>query len=264
MQTIAVLSRKGGSGKTTVALSLALAARDAGLKAVIADVDPQHSAGEVLRARSDAGQLLVETAAGKLFLLKDACAKSGCDLLIIDTPATPEADLVLAINMADLCVAVSRPSTLDIAAVQQTLALIRRIGRPGLVVLNQCPPARGNAESGLVARATEALTFGGLQVARARLRSCSAYQQAFEHHLGVTEWSPEGEAAREITKLFAEIGERLRLPLGLREPPAAEPARAPRLRLARTAAARPQPQDADPPIVLVGQTLTGAEPGFPA
>jgi chromosome partitioning protein len=140
MKTIAVLSRKGGAGKTTVSLSLAMAARQAGLKVLIADVDPLHSAGEVLNGRPEAQSLLIETTAAKLFVLHDVCRANRYDLLIVDTPPAPEGDVILAINAVDFCLAVARPSALDLAAVQQTLTLVRRMGSSGMVLLNQCPP----------------------------------------------------------------------------------------------------------------------------
>lgn len=212
MKTITVISRKGGAGKTTVALSLALAARQAGLKALVADIDPLHSAGEVLRGRPEADSLLVETAAAKLFILNDVCTKRGVDLLVIDTPVQPEADIVLAVNAADLCLAVTRPNTLDIAAVQQSVSLVRRMNARGLVVLNQCPPLRNGEEQAGVQRATEALKFGGVPTAHAKLRARTAYQHAFAHHCGVTEWDPSGEAAADVLKLLAEITDQLLMP----------------------------------------------------
>lgn len=212
MKTITVLSRKGGAGKTTVALSLALAARQAGLKALVADIDPLHSAAEVLRGRPESEGLLVETAASKLFILGDVCAKRGVDLLVIDTPVTPEADIVLAVNAADLSIAVARPSPLDIAAVQESVALVRRMNARGVVVLNQCPPQRQGQEHVMVQRATEALKFGGVPTAQAKLRARLAYQHAFAHHCGVTEWDPQGEAAADVLRLLAEITGLLLLP----------------------------------------------------
>jgi chromosome partitioning protein len=210
MKTITVLSRKGGAGKTTVAVSLALAARQAGLKAIVADIDPLHSAGEVLRDRPEG--LLVETAAAKLFILGDASRKQGVDLLIIDTPVGPEADIVLAMNGSDLCLAVARPSPLDIAAVMQSVALMRRIGAPGMVVLNQCPPLRNGVEHPAVQRALEALRFGGVPTMESRLRARTAYQQAFAQHCGVTEWDPQSKAAGDVLRLLAEIADLLMLP----------------------------------------------------
>ena len=83
MKTIAVMSRKGGAGKTTVAVNLMMAARAMGIKAVLADADPFRSASEVLRDRDEASSLLFETSTAKLFALTEACRRGGVDLLIM-------------------------------------------------------------------------------------------------------------------------------------------------------------------------------------
>lgn len=54
MKTIAILSQKGGSGKTTVAVHLAVCAELSGKTAAIIDLDPQASALE-WRTRREAG-----------------------------------------------------------------------------------------------------------------------------------------------------------------------------------------------------------------
>jgi len=117
MKTVVVTSRKGGVGKTTVAVNLALAALAAGSRVLLADTDPQRSATDALKARTRPGPALVETSAGKLFQLHMAASREGVDLLVVDTPSTPESDVALALNIADLCVLVSRPNFLDVASV---------------------------------------------------------------------------------------------------------------------------------------------------
>lgn len=221
MKTLTVLSRKGGAGKTTVSVSLALAAQQAGLKVVLADIDPLHSAAEVLRMRPEAAPLLVETSAGKLFTLKEASKRNGCDLLIVDTPTAPEPDIILAITIADLSLAVARPTTLDVAAVTQSSTLISRLGCPGIIVLNQCPPRRGEQEAILVQQAVAALSFSGIPLAKAKLRNRVAYQHAFAHNRAVTEWAPAGDAAADVLRLLAEITERLLLVADDARPPRA-------------------------------------------
>lgn len=233
MKTLTVLSRKGGAGKTTVSLSLAMAARQAGLKVVVADIDPLHSAGEVLRLRPEAHTLLIETTAAKLFIAQEVCAKNRYDLLIVDTPPAPQGDVVLAINAADLCIAVARPTALDLAAVRQSLTLLRRMRAPGLVVLNQCPPARSGVESGFVQHAVQALQLAGLPLASSLLRSRAAYQHAFAHQQAVTEWDPQSDAAKDVLMLLAEVSELLTL--SSREPAGATPTSAKAAGLTRLA-----------------------------
>ena len=214
MKTLTVTSRKGGAGKTTVSVSLALAAKQAGLKVVLADMDPLRSSSEILRTREEAPTMLVETTAAKLFVLQETCKRNGCDLLIIDTPTQPESEIVQCITKSDLVVAVARPTFLDIAAVKETIALVRRTGSPGLVVLNQCPPKRNGEEHAVVTATVERLQFGQLPVAQSVLRSRIAYQHAFASNCGVTEWDYESEAAADVLRLLAEISKQLLLPRG--------------------------------------------------
>lgn len=202
VKTIAVVSRKGGAGKTTVAVNLTLAARAAGIKAVLADADPLRSASEVLRERDEAAGLLFETSSAKLFALTQASRRSGAELLIIDTPAAPESDAAEAVRCADLCLAVSRPTYLDIAAAVRSVAIINRLGREGMIVLNQCPPARAGVEPPTVVKAFDALRFAGLPVALTPLRARVVYQTAFDQGRSVMEIEGADQAAQEVRDLF--------------------------------------------------------------
>ncbi len=205
MKTLAVMSRKGGAGKTTVAVNLTLAARDAGVKAVLADADPLRSAWEVLKGRPEAPNLLFETSAAKLFALTEACRRGGAELLIIDTPAAPEADVAEAVKVADLCLAVARPTYLDLAAAVMSVAVIQRLGKEGVIALNQCPPSRGGIEPPAVVKAFEALRFASLTVMPTALRSRMIYQTAFTQGRSVIEAEPEGAAVLEVRDLFRRV-----------------------------------------------------------
>jgi chromosome partitioning protein len=224
MKTIAVLSRKGGAGKTTMAVSLGIAAQQAGLRAVVADIDPLRSAAVVLGARADAGSLLIETTARKLKAVRDACRRNHCALLIVDTPPSPSSEVVKAIELADFCLAVARPSALDLAAVQETIQLISKHRRQGMVVLNQCPSSRNGVEAGLTRRAMQMLEFSRVPVAEVKIRSRLSYQQAAGEGQAATEFAPQSEAALDLQRLLVEVGERIRRgPAEPREPPSYEP-----------------------------------------
>ena len=205
MKTITVLSRKGGAGKTTLAVNLAVIAFLAGRKVMLADIDPQRSASEALRARLEPGPTLAESCAGKLFHAKSSAMRDDFDYLFIDTPASPEADVAQAINVADLCLVVGRPSFLDLAPIVRSAEAVRRLGKSGFVVLNQAHTSKPEVASIAYPEIIEALRFCGLPLAPRGLRSRETFQKAMAHGRCVAEWEPGGSAGRDLQRLWAHL-----------------------------------------------------------
>lgn len=202
MKTLALISRKGGAGKTTLSVNLAITAHLAGLKVMLADIDSQRSASDSLRARNDDGPVLAEINAGKLFSTQVQAQHSDYDALVIDTPAAPETDVLQAIHCADLCVLVCRPTFLDIASVARSAEAVRRLGKKGVIVLSQAPSRRNGVEPPSVLKAAEALRFTGMPLAPVGLRARMAFQQSIAHGRSVCEWEPGSAAAEEISRLW--------------------------------------------------------------
>lgn len=203
MKTISIISRKGGAGKTTIAVNLAIQAYAAGLRVLLIDSDPQGSTTHSLRARQAPGPRVMSATAGKLFQTAVTAGREGYELMIIDTPAYPEADVAQAVNCADLCLAVCRPTFLDIASVAQSAEMIRRLRRTAAVVLNQTPPARGDIEAPAVRKAIEALEVIGLPLA-ATVASRLAYQQSLANGCAAAEWGSEA-SDRELGRLWLAV-----------------------------------------------------------
>lgn len=180
MRTVTVVARKGGSGKTTLAVHLAMAGGLRGKSTLIADIDPQRSASTVCKASSLENIDLAETSGSKLFALQMSAMKRGVELMVIDTAAGAEEETAAAIVLADLCVMIVRPTFLDLAAAVQTADMVRRLRKPMIAVLNQAPPQRSGVESGAVVRALRALELLRLSVAPFILRARAAYQTCME------------------------------------------------------------------------------------
>lgn len=204
LRTVAVVSLKGGSGKTTIATHLALAAHLRGIDTVVADTDPQRSTSEVLAARAGAGPEWVEATGAQLLSLKIAAVEARRELLIIDTAAGALEDASEAIVLADLAVMVVRPTLLDISALARTLTIVRRLGKLSTVVVNQAAASRGGVEAPVVQRALRALDYMRAPVAPVIVRSRSIYQIALETGRSAEEMT-DPAAAKEMAALWALV-----------------------------------------------------------
>jgi len=201
LRTLAVISLKGGSGKTTVATHLALAAHRRGQAVMLADVDPQCSARDILAARAEPGPDVIATAGPRLLAAQFAAVGLKKDLLVIDTAAGAVEDAGEALALADLAVMVARPTLLDMAGLVRTLSLVRRLDKPHMVVINQAPIAREGVEPPVVKRALRGFDYMRAPLAPTMLRGRAIYQTALETGRSVEE-TPDKAAAREAAALW--------------------------------------------------------------
>ena len=197
MHIITLAAQKGGVGKTTLAVNLAVAAEAAGIKTALFDLDPQESATAWSERRTAESPHIEPISARRLDQAIDAAEANGFGLTIIDTPPAAGAEAAAAAQRADLVVIPCRPSLIDLDAIKRAAQLITSTGRTGVVVLNAAPPTATTLldDARTLAEAT------GLRVARAVLRERSAYRAAWPHGLGVIEHEPKGKAALEIATL---------------------------------------------------------------
>jgi chromosome partitioning protein len=89
--------------------------------------------------------------------------------------------------------------------------MVRRLGKAGLIVLNQAPSKRGGLEPVGVQKAIEALRFCGLPIAPVGMRARAIYQQAIARGRSVGEWDAASPAAQEIDRLWTHMAALLAL-----------------------------------------------------
>lgn len=201
MQIITLAAQKGGVGKTTLAVNLAVAAQAAGIRTALFDLDPQESATAWSERREAELPHVEPISARRLYQAIDAAEANGFALTIIDTPPAAGAEAAAAAQRADLVVIPCRPSLIDLDAIKRTAQLITSTGRTGVVVLNAAPPTASTLldDARTLAEAT------GLRVARTVLRERSAYRAAWPYGLGVIEHEPKGKAAQEVAALHKHL-----------------------------------------------------------
>ena len=197
MLTVALVSQKGGAGKTTLALNLAIASERAGHPAVVVDIDPQASAAAWADSREGETPVVVSAQAARLAEVLATAREYGAALTLIDTAPHAEANALAAARTADLVLVPCRPSVLDLRAVTASIDICRFAGTPAHAVLC-ATPARGT----LADEAQSALEGYGLAVAPVRIGHRAAFVHAATAGQGAAEHDPRGKAADEISRLY--------------------------------------------------------------
>ena len=197
MLTIAIVSQKGGVGKTSLALNLAVAAELAGHAALIVDLDPQASAAAWADSREADAPVVLSVQAARLAEVLTTARDHDAALCLIDTAPHAESPALAAARAADLVLVPCRASILDLRAVTASQAIAQLAGTPASAVLCGVP-ARGS----LADEAQAALEAHGLPVAPVRIGHRAAFVHAVTTGQGVQEYEPQGKATREITCLY--------------------------------------------------------------
>lgn len=194
MKIVAILSQKGGAGKTTLALHIAAAAEAARIPTVVIDLDPQASAAGWKDTRTEETPVVVSLTHTRLAQGLQAAKEGGAKLVVIDTAPHSETAAMAATRAADLVLIPCRAGILDLRAIGTTAELVRLAQKPAFVVLNAMPPRATQ----LLADAKEAVSMHGLEVAPVVFQQRAAFAHALTAGQTAPEYEPDGKAAEEV------------------------------------------------------------------
>ena len=203
MNVIVFASRKGGSGKSTLAAHLAAQIK-ATKACLLIDADPQGSLTLWHKLRGT-NEPPIKTAVNSVGGILSAAKRDGVEWVLIDTPPNVSAVVEDAIRNATMVIIPARPGVFDVNAVQETIQTCRAARKPYAVVLNGAPARRDDAESPIVTIAREALAKFRAPVWGGQITNRADLLMALGHGAGAREYSAEGRAAAEISRLWAAI-----------------------------------------------------------
>ncbi|MFD7654865.1 ParA family protein [Actinosynnema sp. NPDC059797] len=176
MHTVAVLSLKGGVGKTTVALGLASAALRRGVRTLVIDLDPQCNATSTLEpdeTRASVYDVLKEPTAE---VLRTAISPSGWGDGVDVMVGSEEAE---SLNHPD-------PNEARLGRLREALRLLKEAEEPYQLVLLDCPPSLGQLTRSALVAADRALL-----VTEPTMFAVAGVQRAFEAVQAEREHNPQ-------------------------------------------------------------------------
>jgi chromosome partitioning protein len=194
----AVIMEKGGVGKTTVALNLAVAALQNGRNAAIIDVDPQATASNWTDRRPDEKPWVVPTLTARLAQAIEQAKSQGIDFIVIDTPPHSGSDAAEASRRADVVLVPVEPHLFTLETLPKLGDLLKLAGNPPtLFVINKAATQGTEAEN-----AAEYIKAQGFSVCPAILHLRAVHRHATNVGKVANEYDPDSKAAKEVLQLY--------------------------------------------------------------
>jgi chromosome partitioning protein len=201
MLTIALISQKGGVGKTTLAIHLATAFEAQGRQTLLVDLDPQTSAAEWKDARQAERPYVMAMPPSRLCKALETAREHQAEVVVLDTAPHSEGTALDAARAADLILVPCQPSIMDLRAMRKTADLLNYVKKPTYAVLNEVAPQGTVADE-----AGRAITAQfGIPVCPIRLGQRVAFNRCLLTGQTAQEYEPGSKAAQEIDALLQWI-----------------------------------------------------------
>jgi chromosome partitioning protein len=203
MRVVAIVGQKGGTGKTTTGILLAVAAAETGKTAVIIDLDPQANAANWKDRRQAENPAVVSVPPSRLKQALEAAASHGADFVVIDTPGKSDSAAIEAARVADLVLVPLGPHIFHLETLPGLRDLLRVAGdKPAFVVLNALHPQATRQAEEAKTMIAELFNFPVCPVHLSRLDIYAETQTAGTTPL---EQEPKGRASGEVKRLYKFI-----------------------------------------------------------
>ena len=208
-KVITISQQKGGTGKTTLAVHLAMAfIKYHNLKVAIIDTDPQGSLGKWFMIRTEKKvsneNLTFKTASLWGAQYESKTLKNDHDIVIIDTPPKIESDARPAIEAADLVLIPMAASHVDFWATGAIVEIAKKANKKILAQIN-----RSSQRSKLIDKTKNFIKSLDLNSTDTIIGSRQIYASSMGEGKTAVEKQKKGNAVDEIKKLSEQILQQL-------------------------------------------------------
>lgn len=215
MVVVATYGRKGGVGKSTIAVHIAVAAMRARQNVALINLDPQGSVTDWREVRDAEKPAVITVHPSRLDQVLHTARENGVTFVLLDSPPFAVLDLDTApkieqialdiLKAADLAVLPCIPAFFDLKAINATIEVGRLAACPMRIVFN-----RVRARCSLLAGAKQALNVHGVPISPIVVGDRVAYSHALLEGLSVQEFDPKSKAAIEMQALYRYITKELK------------------------------------------------------
>jgi len=204
-KVITISQQKGGSGKTTLAVHLALAfIKYHSLKVAVIDTDPQGSLGKWFMIRTEKkvsnDNLTFKTASLWGAQYESKTLKKDHDIVIIDTPPKIESDARPSIESADLVLIPVAASHVDFWATGAIVDIAKKANKKILIQIN-----RSSQRSKLISKTNEFIKSLDLSATKTIIGNRQIFAASMGEGKTAVEKQKKSNAVEEIKNLSEQI-----------------------------------------------------------
>ena len=204
-KVITISQQKGGSGKTTLAVHLALAfIKYHSLKVAVIDTDPQGSLGKWFMIRTEkkipSDNLTFKTASLWGAQYESKTLKKDHDIVIIDTPPKIESDARPSIESADLVLIPIAASHVDFWATGAIVDIAKKANKKILIQIN-----RSSQRSKLITKTNEFIKSLDLSATKTIIGNRQIFASSMGEGKTAVEKQKKSSAVEEIKQLSEQI-----------------------------------------------------------